>query len=578
MGRGEALFPSSLRFSIFYVLLIAYQALAGSIGINYGQVADNLPSPEDVVPLVKAVGATRLKLYDTDPKVLKAFGNTNVEFIVSVPNEYLSKIKDPAKAQAWVKQNVQAYLPATKITCIAVGNEVLTFNDTTLSGNLLPAMQSVHAALVSLNLDKQVTILEFHVKTSSPFLINAYPYFAYKANPKQVSLDFVLFQPNPGIVDPVSNLHYDNMLFAQMDAVHSALDSLGYKNVCVQISETGWPSKGDADEAGATEDNARKYNCNLMKLMTSKKGTPMRPTNDLNIYVFAMFNENMKPGPTSERNYGLFKPDGTPAYPLGINLSTNISSGGSGGSTPSTSSPPGTSSTGYLSISSDSVRPPTFCETNGVQGQKNRDVFADCNASFVAGEVAPSISSSLNMLSSLEFESDAVSSSSSSLTTPARCLLLTSLIPLPRRARRLRFRMFLFRLGNIPWDHDQQGMPIHFDFEGNQEQPESDLSMRNALHCVSSKGITINRQRYNCINEKKPGKVRCEGRPVTLASSPTVLRCELREDNFCSFASCEEGQPLLPAAVDEGLVFFKESTLFEDPISASRLAWVSSLL
>nr|GMD07440.1 glucan endo-1,3-beta-glucosidase 11-like [Ipomoea batatas] len=394
MGRGEALFPSSLRFSIFYgfvVLLIAYQALAGSIGINYGQVADNLPSPEDVVPLVKAVGATRLKLYDTDPKVLKAFGNTNVEFIVSVPNEYLSKIKDPAKAQAWVKQNVQAYLPATKITCIAVGNEVLTFNDTTLSGNLLPAMQSVHAALVSLNLDKQVTvttahslavletsyppsagafrrdlvdcicqILEFHVKTSSPFLINAYPYFAYKANPKQVSLDFVLFQPNPGIVDPVSNLHYDNMLFAQMDAVHSALDSLGYKNVCVQISETGWPSKGDADEAGATEDNARKYNCNLMKLMTSKKGTPRRPTNDLNIYVFAMFNENMKPGPTSERNYGLFKPDGTPAYPLGINLSTNISSGGSGtnsgGSTPSTSSPPGTSSTGYLSISSDSAR------------------------------------------------------------------------------------------------------------------------------------------------------------------------------------------------------------------------------
>ncbi|CAN4077455.1 unnamed protein product [Withania somnifera] len=292
-------------------------------------------------------------------------------------------MKDPSKAQSWVKTNVQAYLPATKITSIAVGNEVLTFNDTSLTDNLLPAMQSVHTALVNLKLDKQVTvttahslailqtsyppsagafrrdlvncvtqILDFHCKTGSPFLINAYPYFAYKGNPKQVSLDFVLFQANSGIVDPESNLHYDNMLFAQIDAVHSALASIGYKNVCVQISETGWPSKGDADEAGATPENARKYNCNLMKLIGQKKGTPMRPNSDLNIYVFALFNENLKPGPSSERNYGLFKPDGSQVYPLGINTVTTNSSSGSA---PSASLPPTTSSSGgYLAITSDS--------------------------------------------------------------------------------------------------------------------------------------------------------------------------------------------------------------------------------
>ncbi|CAN4077454.1 unnamed protein product [Withania somnifera] len=357
--------------------------MVASLGINYGQIANNLPSPENVVPLVKSIGATRIKLYDADPHVLKAFANTGVEFIVSLGNEYLAKMKDPSKAQSWVKTNVQAYLPATKITSIAVGNEVLTFNDTSLTDNLLPAMQSVHTALVNLKLDKQVTvttahslailqtsyppsagafrrdlvncvtqILDFHCKTGSPFLINAYPYFAYKGNPKQVSLDFVLFQANSGIVDPESNLHYDNMLFAQIDAVHSALASIGYKNVCVQISETGWPSKGDADEAGATPENARKYNCNLMKLIGQKKGTPMRPNSDLNIYVFALFNENLKPGPSSERNYGLFKPDGSQVYPLGINTVTTNSSSGSA---PSASLPPTTSSSGgYLAITSDS--------------------------------------------------------------------------------------------------------------------------------------------------------------------------------------------------------------------------------
>ncbi|KAK9926434.1 hypothetical protein M0R45_023666 [Rubus argutus] len=383
---------------LLFVALISgsmYAGMVDSLGINYGQIANNLPSPEAVVPLAKSIGITRIKLYDADPKVLKAFANTGIEFIVGLGNEYLAKVQDPAKAQEWVKSNVQAYLPATKITCIFVGNEVLTFNDTSLSGNLLPAMQSVHTALVTSGLDKQVTvttahslsiletsfppssgtfrrdlrgcispILDFHAKTGSPFLINAYPYFAFKSNPKQVPLDYVLFQPNAGSLDPVTNLHYDNMLFAQIDAVYAALGSLGYKKLPVHISETGWPSKGDEDEPGATSDNAKKYNGNLIKLICQKKGTPLKPSSDLNIYVFALFNENMKPGPSSERNFGLLKPDGTPAYALGFSLNSssigngNTSSGsGSGGINPITigSAPPGSSSNGYLSISSASA-------------------------------------------------------------------------------------------------------------------------------------------------------------------------------------------------------------------------------
>ena len=365
--------------------------MVASIGINYGQIANNLPSPEDVVPLLKSIGATKVKLYDSDPRVLSAFANTQVEFMVGLGNEYLSKMQDPSKAQAWIKSNVQPYLPATRITSIFVGNEVLTFNDTSMSDDLLPAMQSVHTALVNLGLDKQIAvttthslgvletsyppsagafrsdltpcltpILNFHAKTGSPFLINAYPYFAYKANPRQVSLDFVLFQSNQGVVDPSTNLHYDNMLFAQIDAVYSALASLGYNKIPVHISETGWPSKGDQDEAGATPDNAKKYNGNLIKLISRKKGTPMRPNSDLNIYVFALFNENMKPGPTSERNYGLFKPDGTPAYSLGLtanDLVTNTTTivGGSTSNSGGIPPMPPSSSTGYLSISAAEV-------------------------------------------------------------------------------------------------------------------------------------------------------------------------------------------------------------------------------
>nr|XP_027062029.1 glucan endo-1,3-beta-glucosidase 11-like [Coffea arabica]XP_027070681.1 glucan endo-1,3-beta-glucosidase 11-like [Coffea arabica]XP_027081092.1 glucan endo-1,3-beta-glucosidase 11-like [Coffea arabica]XP_027088475.1 glucan endo-1,3-beta-glucosidase 11-like [Coffea arabica] len=114
------------------------------------------------------------------------------------------------------------------------------------------------------------------------------------------------------------------------------------------IFETGWPSKGDTDEAGATPENAKKYNGNLInKLVCGKKGTPMRPNADLNIYVFALFNENMKSSPTSERNYGLFKPDDSSAYYIGFNSTGLLSTSSNTSTTPS--------STGSSSSSSSSV-------------------------------------------------------------------------------------------------------------------------------------------------------------------------------------------------------------------------------
>lgn len=45
------------------------------------------------------------------------------------------------------------------------------------------------------------------------------------------------------------------------------------------------------------------------------KGTPKKP-GPLEAYIFAMFNENQKDGNAVERNFGLFKPDKSPAYDI----------------------------------------------------------------------------------------------------------------------------------------------------------------------------------------------------------------------------------------------------------------------
>lgn len=130
----------------------------------------------------------------------------------------------------------------------------------------------------------------------------------------------MLFQPNAGVTDPNTGLNYDNMLYAQVDSVYAAIQALGgqYAGVDVKISETGWPSMGDPDETGATPEYAGVYIGNLLRRIEAKQGTPRRPSVPIDVYVFALFNENLKPGPASERNYGLFYPDGTPVYNVGL--------------------------------------------------------------------------------------------------------------------------------------------------------------------------------------------------------------------------------------------------------------------
>ncbi|KAG0484965.1 hypothetical protein HPP92_009044 [Vanilla planifolia] len=339
------------RFILHWIVLsgVVLQATCLKVGINYGQIANNLPSPTRVADLLRSLNISRVKLYDADQNVLSAFLNTNVEFIVGIGNENLSNMMDVTIAQAWLEQHVLPYISSARITCITVGNEVFSGNDTTLMANLLPAMQSVHQALASLGLDNQISVstahsltvlgnsfppssgsfrsdlgeyihgvLNFHSMTKSPFLINAYPYFAYKGNPSSISLQYVLFEPNPGVIDPYTNLNYDNMLYAQVDAVYSAIKAMGHTDIDVRISETGWPSKGDPEEFGASPANAAAYNGNLLRRIAKNEGTPLMPSVPIDIYVFALFNENMKPGPTSERNYGLFYPDGSPVYNIGL--------------------------------------------------------------------------------------------------------------------------------------------------------------------------------------------------------------------------------------------------------------------
>ncbi|KAG0470312.1 hypothetical protein HPP92_016476 [Vanilla planifolia] len=170
-------------------------------------------------------------------------------------------------------------------------------------------------------------MLDLLRQTQSFLMVNAYPFFAYEANSAVISQDYALFRPNTGIIDAGSGLKYYSLFDAQIDAVYAAMSALKFDDIPVVVSETGWPSKGDAKEIGAGFANAAAYNGNLVRhVLTGNAGTPLRPKADIDVFLFALFNENLKPGPTSERNYGLFYPNEEKVYD--IELSLNVGGGG----------------------------------------------------------------------------------------------------------------------------------------------------------------------------------------------------------------------------------------------------------
>lgn len=330
------------------------------VGINIGTDVSNLPAPADVAAILKANQITHVRLFDADAHMLTALSNTGIEVMVSVTNEEVLGIGESASAAAaWINKNVAAYLPSTNITAIAVGSEVLN-SIPNAAPVLVPAMNYLHKALVASNLNYQIKVstpqsmdiipkpfppstatfnstwnstvfqvLQFLKNTNSYFMLNAYPYYGYINSDGIFPIEYALFQPLTSvkqIVDPNTLFHYDSMFDAMVDAAYNSIASFNISGIPVVVTESGWPWFGGANEPDATMDNAETFNNNLIGRVLNDSGPPSQLSIPINTYIYELFNEDKRPGPVSERNWGVFFANGTSVYSL--SLSTSDSNNG----------------------------------------------------------------------------------------------------------------------------------------------------------------------------------------------------------------------------------------------------------
>ncbi|KAK9672417.1 hypothetical protein RND81_12G099100 [Saponaria officinalis] len=340
-----------MKINILYFSLLLLLQILGvepkMIGVNYGTVANNLPPPEKVAKfLMDSTIINQVKLFDTNSNMLHAFAHTQLAITVTIPNNLIPQLTNLTFAQDFINTNISSFIHSTNIIRILVGNEVLSTGNKFLITNLVPAMETLHEALGSARLDRKIQVstphslgvvssssppssgsfrqgydehvfrplLSFLRGIGSPFVVNLYPFFGSSNE----TLDYAVFRPNKGVFDNSTNVMYTNMFDAQLDSVFCAMKKLGFDDVDIVIGETGWPSQGDPSQVEVDPQTAATYNANVVRHVTSGDGTPLMPNRTFETYVFALFDEDLKLGPTFERHFGLFSPNLMAVYDIGL--------------------------------------------------------------------------------------------------------------------------------------------------------------------------------------------------------------------------------------------------------------------
>ncbi|KAL9238285.1 hypothetical protein vseg_012730 [Gypsophila vaccaria] len=278
-----------------------------------------------------------MRIFEPFPDVLEALRGSGIQLTLGVLNQDIPVLATSVdSANSWFVSHVQPYVNDVNITYIGVGNEVVPGE---FSESILPAMQNLQTVLLNNNLGTKATtvvhagvlgesyppsagqfsdsstpfmsgIIQFLSSQQTPILVNLYPYFPYASEPTNIQLDYALLSSSEPIVFDGS-LSYSNLLDAMLDAFFSAMEKVGITDVNIVVSESGWPHDGNGDFT--TPELAATYNGNYVRRVINGTGTPKRPEAQIEGFIFAMFDEDLKEAGV-EQHWGLFSPNMQPNY------------------------------------------------------------------------------------------------------------------------------------------------------------------------------------------------------------------------------------------------------------------------
>lgn len=312
-------------------------------------------------------GVRRIKLFDRDGAALQAIQAAipDAQVTVGIGNDELPALAADPAAAVEALQPLREFGPM--IRYVAVGSEpneanAWEANATALAAVLLPAFENVAAALRSLDglgnaravvpltmavvdgfakpphvrkrrRQKQESgipipavaqgqflpawdgpllrpLLQALNASGAPMMMNIHPYGVYKDHARAVDVGFATGTSSASSSDSGG---YGSLLDQLHDTLVTAMAKAGYQEMGIVIGETGWPSGGGV---GASAADACRYMQSTLA-RTAREGTPLRPGNGVELYLFEAFDEDGKTVFGGiEPHWGVLRENGQSKYPI----------------------------------------------------------------------------------------------------------------------------------------------------------------------------------------------------------------------------------------------------------------------
>ncbi|KAJ6337467.1 hypothetical protein OIU76_007193 [Salix suchowensis] len=260
--------PCKAIFLVATTLLVLLQIpFIIAVGINYGLNGDNLPAPPAVIDLYGRCNIPSIRLFEPRPEVLRALRGKPLQVILGTRNEDIKSLAATLDAaNSWVADNIVPYRS--------------------------DAIANMYAALA----EAAITCIKVSTVIPGSSLSISYPPSAGTFTNEAAAA-----------ISRIASI----LLNHGASSCSTSLEKINQPGLTVVVTESGWPTAGN--EPITSPENAQTYNRNLLNHVEEGRGTPRRPSQPLDVYFFAMFNEDLKQAGI-EQHWGFFYPNMQPVY------------------------------------------------------------------------------------------------------------------------------------------------------------------------------------------------------------------------------------------------------------------------
>ncbi|KAF9619723.1 hypothetical protein IFM89_009065 [Coptis chinensis] len=111
MEKENGVSTSAVASVLLAFVITFFKGVQGTIGVNYGTVANDLPLVEEVAHfLLQKTVINCVRLFDANPSMLRAFAHTGIEVTITVPNEQIPDLANLSFAQAVDQYSIMCFL------------------------------------------------------------------------------------------------------------------------------------------------------------------------------------------------------------------------------------------------------------------------------------------------------------------------------------------------------------------------------------------------------------------------------------------------------------------------------------